>query len=127
MPYVAAGEALDLAFTDLEAVARDMGPPPARVCLVGTPGLRVVLIRWAPGFASTPHRHPEAEEIFFVMEGRAAFTIGGEPEREVGPGGFVLATRGVRHSIRVLGGEPMTMLAAVGPNEDRPDETVESD
>lgn len=127
MPYVAVGEALDRAFVDLESLAREMGPPSWRTCLVGTPGLRVILLRWPPGFATIPHLHPRAEEIFTVIEGRALFTLGDEPEREVGPGMFMLAARGVRHAIRVPEGEPLTLLAAVAPNEDWPEETIESE
>lgn len=125
MPYVAAGEALDRPFLDLGMVAAGMGPPPWRVCLVGTPGLRVVLLHWPSGYATVPHRHPAAEEIFQVVAGRASFAIGEAPEREVGPGEFMLAKRGVRHAIRVVGDGPLTLLAAVAPNEDRPDETIE--
>jgi quercetin dioxygenase-like cupin family protein len=126
MPFVRDGEALDQASIDLEALASSMGEPPWRACLVGTPGVRVVLLAWLPGFSTIPHEHPAAEEIFQVIRGRAAFTIGDEPEREVGPGSFLLALRGVRHVIRVPdGGEPLLLLAAVAPNEDRPDETIE--
>lgn len=126
MPFVQSGEALDAAFTDMEALVAEMGPPPWRACLVGTSGMRVILLHWPPGFATVPHLHPGAEETFQVVRGRALFTIGDEPEREVGPGNFVLALRGVRHAIRVAdGGEPLLLLAAVGPNEDRPDETIE--
>jgi len=53
------------------------------------------------------------------------FMIGDEPEREVGPGQFMLAMRGVRHAIRVPEGEPLLLVAAVAPNEDWPDETIE--
>lgn len=125
MPYVAEGEALDLPFVDIDILADKMGPPPWRACIVGTPGLRVILLHWAPGFATIPHLHPAAEEIFQVVRGRACFTIGDEPEREVGPGTFLLAMRGVRHVIRVPEGEPLLLLAAVAPNEDWPDETIE--
>jgi quercetin dioxygenase-like cupin family protein len=126
MPFVRDGEALHQAFVDLEALAAGMGEPPWRACLVGTAGMRVVLLSWVPGFSTIPHRHPAAEETFQVIRGRAAFTIGDEPEREVGPGSFLLASRGIRHVIRVPdGGEPLLLLAAVGPNEDRPDETIE--
>ena len=126
MPHVAEGEALDLPFVDIDALADEMGPPPSRACVVGTSALRVVLLRWAPGFATVPHVHPAAEETFLVVRGRACFTIGDELEREVGPGTFLLAMRGVRHVIRVPEGEPLLLLAAVAPNEDRPDETIES-
>jgi quercetin dioxygenase-like cupin family protein len=126
MPYVAEGEALDRPFQDLDALAGELGPAPWRACLVGTPALRVVLLHWPPGFATVPHVHPAAEEIFQVIRGRACFTIDHEPEREVGPGEFMLARRGARHAIRVPEGAPLTLLAAVAPNEDRPDETIES-
>lgn len=125
MPYVADGEALDRSFLDLDALAADLGPPPWRACLVGTPGLRVVLLHWPAGFVTVPHMHPSAEEIFRVIRGRARFTIGDEPEREVGPGDFMFARRGVRHVIRVSDGQPLLLLASVAPNEDRPDETIE--
>jgi quercetin dioxygenase-like cupin family protein len=125
VPFVAPGEALDGPLQDLAAIAAEQGPPPWRVCLVGTPGLRVVLLRWPPGHATVLHRHPHAEETFEVLSGRAIFTIGDAPEVEVGPGAFLLAMRGVPHAIRVAGDEPLLLLAAVAPNEDRPDETVE--
>lgn len=125
MPYVAEGEANDLPFQDLQVLADAQGSPPARTCLVGTPALRVVLLHWPPGFATVPHVHPAAEEIFQVIRGRACFTIGDEPEREVGPGELMLARRGTRHAIRVPLGAPLTLLAAVAPNVDWSDETVE--
>jgi mannose-6-phosphate isomerase-like protein (cupin superfamily) len=126
MPFVAVGEGLDLPFGDLEKLAREAGPPPWRVCLVGTAALRVVLLCWPPGYATVPHAHPRAEEIFLVVSGRAAFEIGDEPELQAGPGDFVLAKRGFRHAIRVPPGQVLTLLAAVAPNEDSVDETIES-
>ena len=60
-----------------------------------------------------------------MLSGRALFTVGDEPEREVGPGELVVAFRDVRHVIRVGPDGPMVMLAAVAPNEDRSDETIE--
>jgi quercetin dioxygenase-like cupin family protein len=126
VPFVSAAEALNLAFVDLEEIIRGSGVPPWRRCLVGTPGLRVVLLNWPPGFSTVPHVHPAAEEIFSIVAGRALFTIGDEPEREVGPGSFLLAERGVRHLIRVpAGGEPLLLLASVAPNEDWAQETIE--
>jgi quercetin dioxygenase-like cupin family protein len=126
VPFVSATEALNEVFVDLEALAQASGEPPWRRCLVGTPGLRVVLLCWPPGFSSVRHVHPAAEEIFSIVGGRALFTIGDEPEREVGPGSFLLAERGVRHLIRVPDdGEPLLLLAAVAPNEDWAQETIE--
>jgi mannose-6-phosphate isomerase-like protein (cupin superfamily) len=125
MPFVERGEALDLPFLDLDALAAEMGSPPWRSVLVGTGGMRVVLLHWPPGYATVEHHHPRAEEIFLVIRGRALFSIGDEPDREVGRERFMFAPRGVRHAIRVAGDEPLTLLASVAPNEDAPDETVE--
>jgi quercetin dioxygenase-like cupin family protein len=118
VPFVSATEALNQSFVDLEALSQASGEPPWRRCLVGTPGLRAVLICWPPGFSSVRHVHPAAEEVFSV--------IGDDPEREVGPGSFLFAERGVRHLIRVPdGGEPLLLLATVAPNEDWAQETIE--
>lgn len=126
MPFVSATEALNQAFVDLETIVQASGEPPWRRCLIGTPGLRVVLLCWPPGFSSVRHVHPGAEEIFSIVSGRALFRIGDEPELEVGPGSFLFAERGVKHLIRVPdGGEPLLLLAAVAPNEDWAQETIE--
>ena len=121
MPFVPEAEALNVPIA-----AREAGEMPWRVALVGTSGLRLTYHGFPPGFSTIPHRHPHAEEFFKVLRGTALFTIGDEPEREVGQDGLVLALRGVRHRIRVAADAgPMIMLAAVAPNEDRPDETIE--
>jgi mannose-6-phosphate isomerase-like protein (cupin superfamily) len=126
VPFVPAAEALNAAAVDLDEIARESGEPPWRRCLVGTPGLRVVLLAWPPGYSTSPHVHPAAEEIFSIVRGRALITIGSDPEREVGPGSFLLAERGVRHVIRVPEGDmPLLLLAAVAPNEDWAEETIE--
>ena len=125
MPFVPDTEAFNEAFLDFDALAREADEGPWRMALVGTSGLRVTFHGFPAGFSTVPHRHPHAEEIFTVLSGRALFTVGDEPEREVGPGELVVAFRDVRHVIRVGPDGPMVMLAAVAPNEDRPDETIE--
>jgi quercetin dioxygenase-like cupin family protein len=125
MPFVAAGDGLDRPFVDLDTLAAEMGPGPWRAPLVGTDGLRVVVVRWPPGYATVPHVHPHAEEIFLVLAGRADFTIGDGPERRVGPGVLMYAPRGSLHAIRVPDDGPLTLLASVAPNRDLPDETIE--
>lgn len=125
MPNDAEVEALNRPFLDLNALARWQGSPPWQRCLVGTPGLRVVLFHWPAGFATVPHVHAASEEIFQVLRGRAVFAIGNALEREVGPGEFIFARRGVLHSISVLGDAPLMLLAAMAPNDDGPHETIE--
>lgn len=125
MPYVTEEEAINAPFLNLEELLGDLPQPPWRAPLVGSPALRVTLLLWVPGYATIPHFHPAAEEIFLVISGRARFTIGDKPEREAGPGELMLAKRGELHAIRVPYGEPLLLLAAVAPNADRPDETIE--
>jgi quercetin dioxygenase-like cupin family protein len=126
MPFVDEHEALQLPFTDLQAIVDRSGEPPWRTCLVGTAAMRVVLLCWPPGFATKPHTHPHAEETFQVLRGSAVFEVGDEPKRTVVPGELVLARRGVPHAIRVSDGEALVLLAAVAPNEDRADEELDA-
>ena len=124
MPHVAEVEAFNRPFLQLDAIARGLGVAPWRTCLVGTPAMRVVLLHWPAGYVTVPHYHPVAEEFFLVISGRACFKIGDEPEREVGSGELMLARRGELHTIRVPEGAPLMLLAAVGPNDAGPGETI---
>ena len=49
-----------------------------------------------PGHRAAEHVHPEMEERWEVIDGRAAFRIGGD-EVELGPGESVVAPAGVPH------------------------------
>ncbi len=88
--------------------------------------LRAVLIAWEPGYASVPHVHPRAVEVFHVLEGSAAFRIGDDVERIVGPATVLLAPPAVWHQIRVVGREDLLLLVTLAPNEDAGDETIEA-
>src|SRR5581483_2259611 len=126
MPYVSPDDALNLPALNLEALRRDMGPPPWRRPLVGSPATRWVLLCWPAGFVSVPHYHPRGEEVFYVLGGRALFRFGGEEaDRVADPGTLLLAPRGLMHTIGVPGPEPLLLLCSVTPNEDAADETVE--
>jgi mannose-6-phosphate isomerase-like protein (cupin superfamily) len=62
-----------------------------------TPGLLVMDDVWPqPGHRAIEHVHPAMEERWEVVEGRAAFRIGGE-RTEAGPGEAVVAPAGVAH------------------------------
>lgn len=64
------------------------------------------LFEEVPPLADTPlHVHRDEDELFYVLEGEHVFRVG-DDEHTVGPGGFVLAPRGVPHSQRrVVPGE----------------------
>jgi quercetin dioxygenase-like cupin family protein len=69
-----------------------------RVTIVSeTPDLLVMDVVWPrPGHRAAEHVHPEMEERYEVVAGRAAFRIGGE-EREARPGETVVVPPGTPH------------------------------
>ncbi|MFN8621232.1 MAG: cupin domain-containing protein [Chloroflexota bacterium] len=126
MPYVPDGDAIARPLVDLVALAREQAADrPWRLALVGDDGVRAVLLGWPPGFATIPHHHPHASELFAVQAGRLGFRLADHPEVELGAGTFLVARPYELHGLRVLGSEPAILLAIVGPNEDRPDETID--
>jgi quercetin dioxygenase-like cupin family protein len=56
-----------------------------------------------------PHRHPNAEEILYVLRGRAMQGVGDE-ERELGPGDAALVRQDEIHWTKSVGGEALTLL-----------------
>ena len=125
MPYVPHADAIARPLADLGALARAHGPGPWRFSLVGDKGVRTVLLGWPPGFRTIPHHHPHASELFAVQSGRLGLRLADDAEVELGPGSFLVARPGEIHALRVLGDEPAVLLAIVGPNEDRADETLD--
>ena len=125
MPYVPDADSIARPDVDLVELARGQGPGPWRLSLVGDEGVRAVLLGWPPGFRTVPHQHPRASELFAVQTGRLGFRLADLPEIQAGPGSFLVARPGELHGLRVIGGQPLVLLAMVGPNEDRPDEAVE--
>jgi mannose-6-phosphate isomerase-like protein (cupin superfamily) len=104
-----------------------MGAPPWRKPLVGTGATRWALIEWPAGYGAAPHWHPRADEVFYVLRGRAVFRFGDEAAGRVAEAGtLLLAPRGLRHGIEVPGPESLLLLVSVAPNEDAPDETLEA-
>jgi quercetin dioxygenase-like cupin family protein len=126
VPYVAPADALNLPQVDLGELAREQGPPPWRVPLIGTDAARWVLIAWPAGYTSVPHRHPYAEEVFYIVRGQATFWFGNDlAARHARSGMLLLAPRDVLHTIVVNGPHPLLLLCSLAPNDDRPDETIE--
>ena len=64
---------------------------------------------------TTPlHAHPDAEEAFYVLEGRVELWAEGAPT-EVSPGAFMVVPRGAPHALRRLSRDPVRMLTIVSP------------
>ncbi len=80
-----------------------------------TPQIRSRFLKMEPGQSAQRHSHDLGHEIFLILEGRVEFEIEGETE-ELGPGQMCIALADQRHSVRVLGDEPMTMYLSVTPH-----------
>lgn len=72
------------------------------------------------GGVTTRHRHPRAEEIYYVLEGRGAMEIDGET-REIGPGDAVAIPPGARHQIATLGEVALRFLCCCAPGYEHED------
>lgn len=70
--------------------------------------------RLPPGASTTPHYHPNTEEIYYIVEGRGRMQIEMEC-REVGPGDAIAIPPGARHQITALGAAPLKLLCCCAP------------
>ncbi len=67
-----------------------------------------------PGASVGRHHHLETEEVYYILEGGGAMTVGAET-RAVGPGDAVFIPRGHAHTLENTGQTPMTILLVCGP------------
>lgn len=68
-----------------------------------------------------PHYHTQCDELLYLLQGKASFTIGDNPERNLNPGELVIFNRNVIHSVRPLGDVPALFLTADTPRRDPKD------
>ena len=80
-----------------------------------------------PGEAPPLHVHPDAEQVFFVLEGRAEMTVhaaGGPDTVALQPGDFVRTPPGMYHAVKNTGADRFTYLSidcfTAGPTPDEP-------
>jgi mannose-6-phosphate isomerase-like protein (cupin superfamily) len=71
-------------------------------------------IRHPPGTASREHCHTEAEEVYFVLEGRGGVRVDGEI-CDIGPGDVVVIVPGQWHSVWQEGEGDLLMLVTCAP------------
>ena len=77
-------------------------------------GYCMVEIRSAPGAGAPPNRHPEDDEVFYVLEGEYAFRVG-EENISARPGDCVKVPNGAVHAFRNVGQAPARMLVINSP------------
>jgi quercetin dioxygenase-like cupin family protein len=75
----------------------------------------VLLDSVPPGLGTPPHYHKREDEVFYVLEGRAAFWLGGT-WREVPVGSTVFAPRQVLHGFKNVGASPLRVLITLTPS-----------
>lgn len=80
--------------------------------------------RLAAGSATTPHHHAVTEEIYYILAGTAAMTLGAET-RPVGPGDAIAIPPGVRHTIRNTGDCELVFLCTCAPGYEHDDTFLE--
>ena len=68
----------------------------------------------SPGQSTARHFHPRAEEIYFVLAGRAQMTIEGET-RTLETGDAIAIPAGTRHQIENAGQSELRFLCCCAP------------
>jgi mannose-6-phosphate isomerase-like protein (cupin superfamily) len=80
------------------------------------PELEVIELAFGPDFEGVDaHAHADQVDSFYVLAGRAEFTVDGETF-EAGPDSYVAAPMGVVHGFRNLGPGELRLLNVHSPN-----------
>ncbi|MEM7103678.1 MAG: cupin domain-containing protein [Bacteroidota bacterium] len=69
----------------------------------------------SPGMGIPPHIHYDEDEIFHVLEGQMAMTIG-DKSTILGPGDLIFCPRGIPHSFKAIGDEKARVLLSIFPS-----------
>jgi quercetin dioxygenase-like cupin family protein len=104
-----------MSFVDTSAAVRFAADKLQKVNLFETPHMFCDVYCLEPGQAQKPHAHAGATKFYFVVEGRARFTLG-DQTRELGPGGLAWSAPGESHGVENASGERAVLLVAMGPN-----------
>lgn len=85
----------------------------------GEENVSITWVEGQPGSEQPVHSHPDSEQVYVIVQGRGAITVGDET-REVGPGTAVLVPPDTGHSIRNTGEERLVFISATSPPFDMP-------
>ena len=88
---------------------RLLGPGP-----LGSDRVEVILGEVEFGGQADPHAHPDLEQAFFVLQGRAEVEIEGQ-KSVVGPEDFIFLPPGVVHRVTPLEGPALRILILYTP------------
>jgi mannose-6-phosphate isomerase-like protein (cupin superfamily) len=76
--------------------------------------------RVSPGASTTPHYHPQTEEIYYILAGAGRMTIDIET-RLVGPGDAIAIPPRAIHTIACTSTEPLRFLCTCAPGYEHSD------
>ena len=68
-----------------------------------------------PGQVQKIHAHADADKLYYVLEGRASFTIGDE-HHDVAAGMVAVAPAGIPHGVTNHGEQRLSLLVAISPH-----------
>ncbi|MGE3539185.1 MAG: cupin domain-containing protein [Candidatus Tectimicrobiota bacterium] len=85
-----------------------------KVNLFETPRMFCDLYCFEPGQEQKTHSHNGADKIYFVLQGRGTFHIGGETQ-DLAAQTIVLAPSGVEHGVVNSSGERLVLLVYMAP------------
>jgi quercetin dioxygenase-like cupin family protein len=86
----------------------------AKVALATTARAQLDLYCVAPGQSQQPHRHEDQDKVYYVLEGRGRFALGGQ-EASLAAGDALVAPAGVEHGLVNDGTAPLLVLVVVTP------------
>src|SRR3990172_3684129 len=84
----------------------------AKIALATTERAQLDLYCVAPGQSQKPHTHGDQDKVYYVVEGRGRFRIGGE-ELALEAGEAVVARAGVEHGLVNASAAPLLVLVVV--------------
>ncbi|HMP07804.1 MAG TPA: cupin domain-containing protein [Lacipirellulaceae bacterium] len=82
--------------------------------------------RLPPGAATTPHFHPRAEEIYYLLEGRGRLRLE-DDQRELTAGDAAAILPGQRHQIVNIGDQTLRFLCMCAPGYEHDDTVLVDD
>jgi len=80
----------------------------------GAKNLAITLVKGAPGSMQAVHGHPDNEQIYVIVRGRAVMQVADEMQ-EVGEGTLVYIPPGAAHAIKNTSDEPLVFVSATSP------------
>ncbi len=86
----------------------------AKIALATTPRVQLDLYCVGAGQSQKSHTHADQDKIYYVLEGRGRFSVGGRDE-SLSSGEAILAPAGVEHGLMNDGTDPLLVFVVVSP------------